>query len=72
MTAYRVLVGKPEGKKLLGVPRHRWENNIMAYLLKAGSVESEKQPLLCNGRVTRNGEVIVESGIFCEVRAVVI
>ena len=26
---YRVLVGKPEGKRLLGRPRHRWEDNIM-------------------------------------------
>ena len=25
---YRVLVGKPEGKKLLGRPRRRWEDNI--------------------------------------------
>jgi hypothetical protein len=25
---YRVLVGKPEGKKQLGRPRHRWEDNI--------------------------------------------
>jgi hypothetical protein len=25
--AYRVLVGKPEGKRLLGRPRHRWEDN---------------------------------------------
>ena len=25
---YRVLVGKPEGKKPLGRPRRRWENNI--------------------------------------------
>jgi hypothetical protein len=25
---YRVLVGKPEGKRPLGRPRHRWENNI--------------------------------------------
>jgi len=24
----RVLVGKPEGKRLLGRLRHRWENNI--------------------------------------------
>jgi hypothetical protein len=24
---YRVLVGKPEGKKLLGRPRRRWEDN---------------------------------------------
>jgi hypothetical protein len=26
--AYRVLVRKPEGKRLLERPRHRWENNI--------------------------------------------
>jgi hypothetical protein len=26
--AYRILVGKPEGKRLLGRPRHRWVNNI--------------------------------------------
>jgi len=25
---YRVLVGKPEGKKPHGIPRHRWEDNI--------------------------------------------
>ena len=26
--AYRVLVGKSEGKRPLGRPRHRWEDNI--------------------------------------------
>jgi hypothetical protein len=26
--AYRVLVGKPEGKRPLGRTRRRWENNI--------------------------------------------
>jgi hypothetical protein len=25
---YRVLVGKPEGKRPLGRPKHRWEENI--------------------------------------------
>ena len=25
---YRVLVGKPEGKRTLGRPRRRWEDNI--------------------------------------------
>ena len=25
---YRVLVWKPEGKRRLGRPRHRWEDNI--------------------------------------------
>jgi len=27
-SVYRVLMGKPEGKRLLGRPRLRWENNI--------------------------------------------
>jgi hypothetical protein len=26
--AYRILVGKPEGNRPLGRPRHRWVNNI--------------------------------------------
>jgi hypothetical protein len=26
--AYRVLVGRPEGRRPLGRPRRRWENNI--------------------------------------------
>jgi hypothetical protein len=26
--AYRVLVGRPEGNKPLGKPRHRWKDNI--------------------------------------------
>jgi len=25
---YRALVGKPEGKRLLGRPKRRWKNNI--------------------------------------------
>jgi hypothetical protein len=31
---YRVLVGKPEGKRPLGRPRHRWEDNIKLDLLE--------------------------------------
>jgi hypothetical protein len=33
---YRVLVGKPEGKKPLGKPRHRWEDNIKMDLQEVG------------------------------------
>jgi hypothetical protein len=33
---YRVLVGKPEGKRLLGRPRHRWENGIRMDLKEMG------------------------------------
>ena len=31
---YRVLVGKPEGTRPLGSPRHRWEDNIKMQLQK--------------------------------------
>ena len=34
--AYRVLVGKPEGKRPLGRPRHRWVDNIRMDLQKVG------------------------------------
>jgi hypothetical protein len=33
---YRVLVGKPEGKRPLGRLRHRWENNIKMDLQEVG------------------------------------
>jgi hypothetical protein len=33
---YRVLVGKPEGKRPLGRPRRRWEDNIKTDLQKVG------------------------------------
>jgi len=33
---YRVLVGKLEGKRPLGIPRRRWVDNIRMYLLEVG------------------------------------
>jgi hypothetical protein len=33
---YRVLVGKPEGRRPLGRPRRRWEDNIKAGLQEVG------------------------------------
>jgi len=33
---YRVLVGKPEGKRQLGRPRRRWEDNIKIDLQAVG------------------------------------
>jgi hypothetical protein len=33
---YRVLVGRPEGKRPLGSPRHRWEDNIKMDLGEIG------------------------------------
>jgi hypothetical protein len=34
--AYRVLVGEPEGKKPLGRPKRKWENNIEMDLQEVG------------------------------------
>jgi hypothetical protein len=34
--AYRILVGKPEGKRLLGRPRRRWVDNIKMDLRRTG------------------------------------
>ena len=33
---HRVLVGKPEGKRLLGRPRRRWEDNTKMDLQEVG------------------------------------
>jgi hypothetical protein len=33
---YMVLVGKPEGKRPLGRPRHKWEDNIELDLQEVG------------------------------------
>jgi hypothetical protein len=37
--AYRILVGKPEGKRPLGRPRRRWVDNIKMDLREIGSDE---------------------------------
>jgi hypothetical protein len=33
---YRILVGRPEGRRPLGRPRRRWENNIKINLHEVG------------------------------------
>jgi hypothetical protein len=38
---YRVLVGKPEGKRPFGRPRRRWEDNIKMDLQEVGCVVME-------------------------------
>ena len=38
---YRVLVGKPEGRRPLGRPRHRWVVNIRMDLQEVGCVYME-------------------------------
>ena len=37
---HNVLVGKPEGNRPLGRPRHRWEDNIKMDLEEVESQES--------------------------------
>jgi hypothetical protein len=37
MGVYKILVGKPEKKRLFGRPRHRWEDNIKMDLQKVGA-----------------------------------
>jgi hypothetical protein len=34
--AYRILVGRPEGRRPLGRPRRRWEDNIKTNLQEVG------------------------------------
>jgi hypothetical protein len=34
--AYNTLVAKPEGKRPLGIPKHKWENNIRTDLKEIG------------------------------------
>jgi hypothetical protein len=34
--AYRLLVGKPEGRRSLGIPRRRWLDNIRMGLVEVG------------------------------------
>jgi len=36
---YRVLVGKPEGKRPLGRPRLRWEDNIKMDIQEVGNMD---------------------------------
>jgi hypothetical protein len=36
INAYRILVGKPEGKRPLGRPRRRWVDNIKIDLREIG------------------------------------
>jgi hypothetical protein len=36
--AYRILVGRPEGRRPLGRPRRRWEDNIKIDLQEVGWV----------------------------------
>jgi hypothetical protein len=54
---YRILVGRPEGRRPLGRPRRRWDDNIKMELQEVGGVidwldlpqDSDRWlPLVCN------------------------
>jgi hypothetical protein len=47
---YRVLVGSPEGKRPLGRPRRRWENNIKVDLREI-EIDGANWIQLAQGRV---------------------
>ena len=45
---HRVLVGKPEGKRPLGRPRRRWEDNIKMDLQEVGTDRGDWMELAQN------------------------
>jgi hypothetical protein len=54
--AYRVLVGRPKGKRPLGRPRRRWEDNIKMYLEEIG-IDGANWIRLARDRVQRRAFV---------------
>jgi hypothetical protein len=48
--AFRVLIGRPEGKRPLGRPRRRWEDNIKMELGETG-IDGENWIRLAQDRV---------------------
>jgi hypothetical protein len=42
---HRVLVGKPEGKRPLGRPRRRWEDNIKMDVQEVGGGRGDRMQL---------------------------
>jgi hypothetical protein len=48
---YKVLVGKPVGKRPLGRPRHRWEDGIRMNLREIGWKDAEWVQLVMNLQV---------------------
>jgi hypothetical protein len=54
--AYKILVGKPEGKRPVGRPRRRWDNNIKIDIREIGSVSMDWTDL-CHDRDQRRALV---------------
>ena len=49
---HRVLVGKPEGKRPLGRPRRRWEDNIKMDLQEVGGSRGDWMEMAQDGPCT--------------------
>jgi hypothetical protein len=49
LNAYKILVGRPEGKKPFGSPARRWEDNIKMNLGETGWGGVEKMHLAQDG-----------------------
>jgi hypothetical protein len=49
-SVYRVLLGRPKGKRSLGRPRRRWEDNIKMDLREMG-IDGAKRIQLAQDRV---------------------
>jgi hypothetical protein len=64
---YRVLVGRPEGKRPLGRPRRRWEDNIKMDLRKI-EIDGVNWIQLAQDRVQwwacANTEINLQAGYF--------
>jgi hypothetical protein len=64
--AYRTLVGKPEGKKPLGRPRHRWVDNIKMGVMDWTDLAEDRDQwrafvntvMLYNWRLLKNGSTL--------------
>jgi hypothetical protein len=76
---YRVLVGRPERKKPLGRPRHRWEDNIKMDLRQRGK-NGENWIRLVQDRVqwrpfastcNERSDSIKKAGYFCRILTMV-
>jgi hypothetical protein len=50
-SVYRVLVGRPKGKRPLGRPRRRWEDNIKMDLLRGIEIDGGNWIQLAQDRV---------------------
>jgi hypothetical protein len=59
--AYRVLVGKPKGRRPLGIPRRRWDDNIKTNLREFGWGHGLDRSGSGQGQVARSCECGHES-----------